>query len=276
MIFNNDNQEKNLHDELYCQHYELNAMADLLIRKETERWVSGFANLAVEIEHHSRYVWISNYVKNKRVLDIACGSGKGTFTLANKGLAKEVIGCDLDDNAIKYANIRYRHQNAKYICQDAMKFSDIIKYDTIVSFETIEHIPDVHKFLNGINELLVNDGYFYVSTPISRKPIDTNPENPYHVQEWNLIEFKKLISEYFIVEETFLQMREEKFPLIYYWVIFKMKIEQIFNFKKIKKFKKKFLGNNSMKPIKISDSEIGLFRNYYGIVGLQILVCKKK
>ena len=65
------NNNQNFADELFCLSYETNAMADLLIRKETERWVTGFANLDVEVEHISRYNWAIDFVNNKRVLDIA-------------------------------------------------------------------------------------------------------------------------------------------------------------------------------------------------------------
>lgn len=267
---------QNFSDELFCISYEMNAMADLLIRKETERWVSGFANIEVEEEHHARYKWITNYVENKRVLDIACGSGKGSYMIAKDGHALDVIGCDLDGAAIKYASIKYKDPKICFINKDAQIFTDEKKFDIIVSFETIEHIPDVDSFLKTINMLLAENGNFYVSTPISKKGLDKNPDNPYHIQEWSLKEFEHLISKYFVIEETFLQMREENIPLIYYWVLIKQKIQYLFKKNMILNFKGKYLNKNSMKPIKYDSADGTSFQNFYGIVGLQILKVKKK
>jgi 2-polyprenyl-3-methyl-5-hydroxy-6-metoxy-1,4-benzoquinol methylase len=264
---------QNLEDDIFCLSYETNAMADLLIRKETERWVAGFANLDVEVEHVSRYKWALDFVNNKRVLDIACGSGFGSFLFCDKGKAKEVIGCDLDLSAIKYASIKYSRPNLKFVCEDAIKFEDDNKFDVIVSFETIEHIPNADEFLSKINSLLKDNGEFYVSTPISSNGHDKRPNNPYHIQEWGIKEFNQLVAKYFVVKETFLQMREENYTIKFYWVIIKQKIQYLLNFRKINIFKNKFLGDNKMNPT-IYNKDIP-YKNYYGIVGLQILKLTK-
>ena len=271
-------EKEQLSNELYCQAYEMEAMADLLIRKETERWVSGFADMIVEIEHSSRYKWILKYVKNKRVLDIACGVGKGSYTIAKNGEAKEVIGCDLNERAIKYASIRYKHPNITFVSDDAQKFTNENNFDVIVSFETIEHLPNVDQFLKSIDNLLSSNGLFFVSTPLSSIPHDTNPVNPYHIQEWDFNEFEKLLSKYFEVDETYLQLRKDNFGFFPYWKIWiKNKILCFFERKYITNLKNHFLDkNNVMNPVKIEKRDSLLLKNLYGISGYQIFVLKKK
>ncbi len=52
-------------------------------------------------EHTARYVFALPFVKNKRVLDIACGTGYGLGFLKNT--AKSVTGVDVDIVAAKQA-----------------------------------------------------------------------------------------------------------------------------------------------------------------------------
>ncbi len=52
-------------------------------------------------EHIVRYAATENIVRDKVVLDIAAGSGYGTFEISR--FAKKVYGVDLDENAVAYA-----------------------------------------------------------------------------------------------------------------------------------------------------------------------------
>jgi 2-polyprenyl-3-methyl-5-hydroxy-6-metoxy-1,4-benzoquinol methylase len=265
---------ENLQDEQFCQAFELKAMADLLIRRATECWVPGFSDVFVEKEHYSRYMWVSEFVHDRRVLDIACGTGKGSFILAQEGNAREVVGCDLNSNAIKYASIRNKHPRVSFVVNDAQQFRDNIKYDVVVSFETIEHLPNVDAFLIGISELLATRGIFYVSTPISKKALDTKPGNLYHVQEWGFEEFQRLISKCFIIEDIYIQMRSENYSSILSHL--KKKVLTVIERDRIRIIKKKYLSEKKiMRPIKYENSDSDLFKNAYGIAGYQILVVRK-
>jgi 2-polyprenyl-3-methyl-5-hydroxy-6-metoxy-1,4-benzoquinol methylase len=193
-------------DEQFCQGFELEALADVVLRNETERWVSGFANIAVETEHTNRYRWASQFVSGKKVLDIACGSGKGSNILAKEGQAKKVVGCDIDSKAIRYASIRNKHENISFVANDAQRFDDGEKYDVIISFETIEHIPDVEAYLTRMKSLLAEHGSFYVSTPISCRDLDSTPLNPFHLREWGFRPFQKLLGKYFSIEQIYVQL----------------------------------------------------------------------
>ncbi len=193
-------------DEQFCLGFELEALADALVRNETERWVSGFANIAVETEHMNRYRWVSQFVSGKKVLDIACGTGKGSNLLAKEGQAKKVVGCDIDSKAIRYASIRNRYDKVSFIAGDAQQFADSVTYDVAISFETIEHIPDVEAFLATIHRSLGMNGNFFVSTPISFQKLDTSPANPFHLREWGFRPFQELLAKYFSVEQIYVQL----------------------------------------------------------------------
>lgn len=195
-----------LTEEVFCLKFELDILASALIKNETERWVPGFMHEAIEKDHTDRYIWASNYVAGKKVLDIACGAGKGSYVLATKGNAASVTGGDLSADAVRYAKHRYADPRVRFTEQDALQLPWHDEFDVIVSFETIEHVPDVAIFLNKIAGALKKDGLFLVSSPISAIPLDKKPDNPFHVQEWGFESFQKLLSDYLVVEEVYIQL----------------------------------------------------------------------
>jgi ubiquinone/menaquinone biosynthesis C-methylase UbiE len=155
--------------------------------------------------HLKRYEFAMRYINDKRVLDVACGVGYGTAHLAEQ--AKHVVGVDIDQIAIDYANSRYRSSdNVEFFCEDAgqLHFDDAT-FDAVCSFETIEHVPDVNRFLGEVRRVLKTDGVFLVSTPAA--PITTqSPANPHHMQEWTPDDFRDLLRHYFKRVDLYSQM----------------------------------------------------------------------
>jgi 2-polyprenyl-3-methyl-5-hydroxy-6-metoxy-1,4-benzoquinol methylase len=87
---------------------------------------------------------------------------------------------------------------------DAEKFATTQKYDTIVSFETIEHLNDFNAFLLNVFNSLNDNGEFIVSTPISK--ITTNDcNNLHHKIEWSFLDFHKVLSSKFDIKDIYLQ-----------------------------------------------------------------------
>lgn len=195
----------NTEEELFCTQYELKTLSDLLIRGEAERWVKGFLQNKYEQEHLERYNFALQYVNNKRVLDIACGSGFGSYLLAYKGNADEVVGVDLDQNAIRYGNYRHHHPKVTRIHGDACKYKNSNQFETIISFETIEHVPDYQSFLHNLNDNLASNGVLIISTPIRKQTIIKPSHNPFHEIEWSYYDFIKLLETNFILENSYIQ-----------------------------------------------------------------------
>jgi|Deesub1362B_J571_1020462.scaffolds.fasta_scaffold00891_7 ubiquinone/menaquinone biosynthesis C-methylase UbiE len=153
---------------------------------------SNFTNYIVQ-EHVMRYVFASNYVKNKIVLDVACGAGYGSHFLAIKG-AKKVYGVDIDENALKIAKTYYVHPNVEYIKGDVLKLPFPNNFfDIVVSFETIEHISDTEKYITEIKRVLKPRSIFICSTP----NIKYTKHPKYHVHEFYPKEFWELVERNF-------------------------------------------------------------------------------
>jgi ubiquinone/menaquinone biosynthesis C-methylase UbiE len=148
-------------------------------------------------EHVSRYEYVTKYISGKKILDIACGSGYGSALLINHG-ALRVTGIDISEEALRYAKDHYRYKGLEYLQGNAENIKIDGPIDTVVSFETIEHLQNPDLFLKEIARLLAKDGQFIASTPVrSLGTIKTQPANPHHLREWSEEEFKELLGQYF-------------------------------------------------------------------------------
>lgn len=263
--------DKSLSEEVFCLKFELETLSSLLIKYETERWVPGFMFDHIEKDHLDRYNWALNYVSGKKVMDIACGVGKGSNLIASLGKASHVTAYDLDENAIRYAKHRNARENIQFGVQNALKLEAEKVYDVVVSFETIEHIPDVNLFLQKIKAALKDDGLFIVSTPISHKVFDEKPDNPFHIQEWGFKSFHEKLAEFLEIQDIYLQLYPHT-PVQKPVSLFQRVINKVFNINKP--------AAHSNKPI---TSKIEKYTNQYPTdeigttrKGYQLVVCKKK
>jgi 2-polyprenyl-3-methyl-5-hydroxy-6-metoxy-1,4-benzoquinol methylase len=253
--------EKNLQEQIFCLTYELKTLAAILTTNKLERWVPGFTDVFTDFDHTQRYKWACEFVKGKNVLDIACGSGMGSYLMATEGKASNVTGCDIEKDAIKYASIKFKWDNITFKIHDATTFNENQKFDVIVSFETIEHIAETDLYLNVLNKHLHDNGIFIVSTPISPVEKDMNPKNPYHVVEWGFKNFQRLISEKFVIKKVFVQLHDAKA-----YSFLEMKLNRFFP--KSKDFRNTRIEEFSEK---IAVNKLGK-----QIEGYQILICGKK
>ncbi len=158
---------------------------------QLERFSENLGNFFLAHEHVHRYLWAKQLCKGLRVLDIACGEGYGSNILSN--VAKEVLGVDLNQDALKLAKKKYANDNLAFFKADCTTFVEPLAFDVAVSFETIEHlsIEEQKKFLKCIGESLKEDGIFIVSTPNKKEHIET--DNDFHKHELELNEFITLL-----------------------------------------------------------------------------------
>jgi len=141
-------------------------------------------------EHIHRYRFAALLVKGRRVLDIACGEGYGAAALLQAGAAS-LTAVDVSAEACAHAARRY---GLKTLVGDARQIplADA-SVDVVVSFETIEHLPDPGRFLDECRRVLVPGGTLVVSTPNREVYDKLAPDNPYHVQELDRAEFAALL-----------------------------------------------------------------------------------
>jgi 2-polyprenyl-3-methyl-5-hydroxy-6-metoxy-1,4-benzoquinol methylase len=138
---------------------------------------------SVEVEHLHRYALACLVVRDKIVLDVACGEGYGTAMLAAH--AKAVSGVDISKQAVDHASLTYRRDNVRFEVASCTQFPCKDKsVDVVVSFETIEHISEHEQMFAEIKRVLKDDGLLIMSSPDKRYYSEArNYENPFHVRE---------------------------------------------------------------------------------------------
>jgi len=149
-------------------------------------------------EHWHRYHYASNFTKNLQVLDIASGSGYGSYLLAKN--AKHVYGIDISEEAIQHSSNNYKLSNLDYLQGSITSIPlNSNSLDIVVSFETIEHIDEVSQkqALNEIKRVLKDDGILIMSTPNLDSPYYKNVDNEFHIKEFYFKEYEKFLSQYF-------------------------------------------------------------------------------
>lgn len=163
------------------------------IKLEGERFVPKIDNRdAFYWEHITRYTFAKPYIKGKKVLDLGCGTGYGSFEIIKIGAAK-VIGIDISKKAINFAQKNFRHKRLSFRVADAtsLPFKNN-SFDTIVSFEVIEHIKNYHLFLNEVFRVLKKGGHFIFSTPNSKQ--FRGKTSAYHFKEFTGYELLNIFS----------------------------------------------------------------------------------
>ena len=150
-----------------------------------ERMVPESADLLTFWEHVYRYAFASRFVKGKRVLDIACGEGYGSAALQKAG-ASSVIGIDVSEAVCIHARSKYGI-DARQGSADKIPLGEG-SVDVIISFETIEHVPDPSRFLDECFRVLLPGGMLIISTP-NKKLYGQRVQNPHHCSEMTEEEF---------------------------------------------------------------------------------------
>jgi ubiquinone/menaquinone biosynthesis C-methylase UbiE len=153
-------------------------------------------------EHYYRYVLAAELVSinSPRVLDIASGTGYGSDVISSRLQNCTYIGCEISSEAVEYAIRNYR--DGGYIRADArsMPFRSG-SIDVIVSFETMEHIPDLESYLSELQRVSNDSGEIFVSVPFKEELNPNREQNSKqypHIHRFNYDKFNTILSEFFL------------------------------------------------------------------------------
>jgi 2-polyprenyl-3-methyl-5-hydroxy-6-metoxy-1,4-benzoquinol methylase len=152
--------------------------------------------------HWDRYKFAATYCAGRQVADIASGTGYGTEHLRRVGGAAVVIGIDLCPEATSYAADRHGGEGITFrTAAGEATGIDSQSCDVVVSFETIEHVPDDQRLLSEFARVLRPGGLLICSTP-NQWPLAIAP---HHVREYDRHSFVAALQPHFEVLELFNQ-----------------------------------------------------------------------
>ena len=131
--------------------------------------------------HHrllSAYVYAEKYISGD-VLELGCGEGRGIDIILKK--SKSFTAIDKISEVTERLSRKY--PNEKFISSSFPPLKNIENesFDTVISFQVIEHIKNDKLFIKEIHRILKPGGKALISTPnISM----TLTRNPWHVREY--------------------------------------------------------------------------------------------
>jgi SAM-dependent methyltransferase len=158
--------------------------------------------------HLERYGFAARHARPGRFLDLACGVGYGTRLVADANdTIESALGVDLSESAVRYATDRYARAGIEYRHGDGVRFADPAGFDTIVSLETIEHVPDPQALVGNLVSLLRPGAVLVASVP-------TTPSadvNPHHLHDFTEASFRAMFTRHGLRElEAFQQVQPYK------------------------------------------------------------------
>jgi SAM-dependent methyltransferase len=111
---------------------------------------------------YQRYYLAAKLSRQRRVLEIACGSGMGLGYLARE--AASVVGGDYAENLLEIARSHYKDR-AQLILLDAhdLPFEDN-SFDVALIFEAIYYMADMNKVLSEVRRVLDSQGTLIICT----------------------------------------------------------------------------------------------------------------
>ena len=143
-----------------------------------------------------RYMFCTRYIADKNILEIPCGTGWGTSTLNG---AKKIIGVDIHDESIEFANEHYATNEKSFQVGDMgnIEFSDSY-FDVVICLEGFEHVEreTAQRFINETRRVLKSGGLLIMTCPIILKG-GRHSGNPYHVYEYKENELLDILNENF-------------------------------------------------------------------------------
>ena len=159
--------------------------------------------------HLERYDFAARFITGGRVLDCACGVGYGSHRLLGGEAGTQLVtGVDIDASAVAYAKDHFVDPRLDYRCADGATF-DAAPFDAIVSFETIEHVPDPDAIIDNFVRLLAPGGLLIASVPVTPS-VDVNP---FHLHDFTPASFRRMFSARGLTEVDCLLQRQPYQPL---------------------------------------------------------------
>lgn len=161
--------------------------------------------------HIARYQWAASFVRpGDTVLDAACGLGYGSYLIQCGTMASKTLGIDGSDYAIRYARHNFSSQVqgldfAVGMLPEALKDIADNSVDVVISFETLEHVPEPQTLLAEFHRVLTPAGRIIVSVPNDWSDETGEDPNPFHLHVYTLDKLRDEMKAHYEFEQLVVQ-----------------------------------------------------------------------
>lgn len=123
------------------------------------------------------------------VLEIGTGSGYGIEAIAPSAAQFTTVDkTETSTDTSELPNVEFHRMTVPPIGFESNSF------DFVIAFQVIEHIRDDVEFVKEVHRVLKPGGRFIVSTPNASMSLT---RNPWHVREYRIDEFDRMLGNYF-------------------------------------------------------------------------------
>ena len=140
---------------------------------------------------YKAYVEALPFIKGD-VLELGCGEGRGIGLIQEK--AKSFTAIDKIESAVKNLQKKYPYHKFYGSSFPPVTLFPDNSFDTIISFQVIEHIKDDVLFIKEIYRLLKKGGIALITTP---NILMTLTRNPWHIREYSSKTLEAIVSKSF-------------------------------------------------------------------------------
>ena len=137
----------------------------------------------IRYDHIVRYKMAIEFLKGKKVntlLDCFCGNGYGSYYMAKELLHIHVLGLDASKEAVDFANVNYNMDRIIFSTKEFPFALPNDKYDSVVSFESIEHVENGERLFDELINTVKPGGYLIFSVPNEEVNSLTKNNHPFH------------------------------------------------------------------------------------------------
>ncbi|WP_419168974.1 class I SAM-dependent methyltransferase [Halobacteriovorax sp.] len=115
------------------------------------------------VDNNLEFLKSQNIPKGSKILEVGCGTGTTSRWLYDN-ISEDVVGIDISESGINFA--RENSDKVKYFLMsgDDLNFEEN-KFDIVISFDLVEHIPNIQKHFSEVSRVLKPGGRYIFATP---------------------------------------------------------------------------------------------------------------
>lgn len=153
----------------------------------------------IDAMHRYAYGLVEEFARpGDRLLDIGFGEGYGSELV--RPWVSEYHGVEVSRDVVDHARAKYAHPAASFRHYDGeiLPFGDD-DFDLAISFQVIEHVVDVSRYLREIRRVCRPDATVLIVTPNRNHRVGDGerPWNRYHVREYSPEELAETLATVF-------------------------------------------------------------------------------